>query len=262
MKGKVKAMNYIGIDIGSTAAKTVVYDGNKIVYSFTMPSGWNSKETAKLIQDMLLQRGYDVRDPNSITFSTGYGRVSVPYALQSVTEITCHGRGSYYLLGRDCTVIDVGGQDTKVISLENGQVSRFLMNDKCSAGTGKFIEILANRLNVEINEMFALAEKGVPIVISSMCTVFAESEVIGYMGNGESRENIAAGVINSIVNKVGQLCGSHVITGPCILTGGLSLSDYFIRMLSERLHQNVIGHEMGKYAGALGAALIAKQKSN
>ena len=252
-------MNFIGIDIGSTAAKTIVYDGREILCAFTVPSGWNSKETAALIKEMLIRRGYDTDDPDTVTFSTGYGRVSVPYAVQSVTEITCHAKGAFFLLGSDCTVIDVGGQDTKVITVENGRVNRFTMNDKCSAGTGKFIEVMANRLGVDLNELFNLAENGVPIDISSMCTVFAESEIIGYVSSGQPRADIAAGVIQSVVNKVGQLSERHGMTEPCILTGGLSVNNYFRRMLSKRLHQSVTGHFMGKLSGALGAALCAEK---
>ena len=133
---------YVGIDIGSTGSKVAVIDGKSLVYYFNFPTGWSSKETANEIYGRLKEKSFT---ENMRCVATGYGRICVDYADKVVTEITCHGRGAYALFERDCTVIDVGGQDTKIITLEDGQVRDFLMNDKCAAGTGKFIEIMANR---------------------------------------------------------------------------------------------------------------------
>ena len=138
--------------------------------------------------------------------------------------------------------------------------SSFLMNDKCSAGTGKFLEIMANRLGVDLPELFALAGQGEPLAISSMCTVFAESEVISHIGAGERREDIAAGVVDSVVGKVAGLCARHTIRGDVLLTGGLCDSAYLVDRLSRRLGAKVHTDPMGRYAGALGAALIARGK--
>lgn len=248
-------MYYIGIDIGSTASKTAVLGDKKL--HFCLPTGWSGKETSRIIQNKLSEMGIEVNSPNSKVIATGYGRVSVDYADRVVTEITCHGKGGLYLAGSDCTIIDVGGQDTKIITVQNGKVSNFLMNDKCSAGTGKFIEIMANRLGVTINELFELAEQGEILPISSLCTVFAETEIISYIGQGSPRENIASGIIDSVVTKVSLLCTRHGITDKILLTGGLSDNAYFAKSLSEKLKSNVFTHPMGRYAGALGAALIA-----
>ncbi len=152
-------MYYTGIDIGSTATKVVVLDGTRLVKTFVLPTGWNSRDTADAVADRLSGAGMPVTGGMKVV-ATGYGRVSVNYAAKTVTEITCHGRGGYALLGRDCTVVDIGGQDTKVIVLENGMPFSFLMNDKCSAGTGKFLEIMANRLGVTLPELFGLAGAG------------------------------------------------------------------------------------------------------
>lgn len=248
---------YTGIDIGSTASKVVVLDETEIVDRFVLPTGWNSKETAAAIAQHLAESGRPV-DEDMRVVATGYGRISVEYAAKTVTEITCHGRGGCALLGRDCTIVDVGGQDTKVITVENGAATSFLMNDKCSAGTGKFLEIMANRLGVELGELFALAEQGQPLAISSMCTVFAESEVISHIGSGERREDIAAGVVDSVVNKVAGLCARHTIKGDLLLTGGLCDCAYMVERLSHKLKVPVRSDPMGRYAGALGAALIAR----
>ena len=253
-------MNYIGIDIGSTAAKTIVFDGAKVVASFILPTGWSSKETAVRIKEQLGSSGFDVDYAETKTIATGYGRISVDYADKVLTEISCHGKGGADLMAGDCVIIDVGGQDTKIITVKNGTVARFLMNDKCSAGTGKFIEIMANRMGVDIGELFTLAEAGIPIPISSMCTVFAESEVISQIGAGKTKEDIAAGVVESVVSRVALLASRHDSPEKCILTGGLSINPYFAARLAKKLRQEVITHQMGIYAGALGAALLASDK--
>ncbi len=252
-------MYYTGIDIGSTATKVVVLDKEAMAAHFVLPTGWNSKEVARDVAERLKSMGFPV-DENMRVIATGYGRFSVEYAEKIVTEITCHGKGGASILGRDCTIIDIGGQDTKVITVENGMTTTFLMNDKCSAGTGKFLEIMANRLGVDMVELFDLAAKGEVLAISSMCTVFAESEVISHIGEGEPRENIAAGVVDSVVNKVAGLCSRHNMKGDVILTGGLCECDYLVGRLSKKLGMKVYSDPMGRFAGALGAALIARGK--
>ena len=249
---------YIGIDIGSTASKVVVTDNEFLLDSFCMPTGWNSKETAKAIMQKLKEKGFS---KDMACAATGYGRICVDYADKNITEITCHGKGAYALFKVNGTVIDIGGQDTKIITLEDGMVKDFLMNDKCAAGTGKFIEVMANRLGTDFDELYALASCGNALSISSMCTVFAESEVISYIGSGEKRENIAAGVIDSVANKVISLAKKHGIRGEVMLTGGLSFTPYFIELMSAKLDKKIHTHPFGRYAGAIGAALSLRHKS-
>ena len=248
---------FTGIDIGSTASKVVVLDQEKMVAYFVIPTGWNSKDTAREIARRLEEMGYPINEEMTV-LATGYGRISVEYAQKVVTEITCHGRGGYALVGEDCTIIDIGGQDTKAITVEKGVSTNFLMNDKCAAGTGKFLEIMANRLNVDLQEMFELASRGKPLAISAMCTVFAESEVISHIGAGEPREDIAAGVVDSVVNRVAGLVSRHSIRGKVVLTGGLCECDYLIRRLSQKINREIYSDPLGRYAGALGAAIIAR----
>lgn len=258
--GEVIFLNYIGIDIGSTATKVVVRGDNNI--EFCLPTGWNSKETLNLVKDKLI-KNYNINPEhqNNLVISTGYGRISVDYADKEITEITCHAKGATELTkSNDFTVIDVGGQDTKVINVSGGFVEDFIMNDKCSAGTGKFIEIMANRLSITLDELFIMADQGEILEISSMCTVFAESEIIGHIGNGEPRENIAAGVVDSVVSRVGQLANRQGLRGDVILTGGFSISQIFNKKLSNKLDLKIISSQKGRYAGAVGAALIAKEK--
>ena len=200
-------MYYVGIDIGSTSAKVAIFKDDELIHTMVKPTGWSSVNTANEIKDTLIEMG--IKEDDSVYVATGYGRVSVPYANKVVTEITCHGKGATYLYKDDCTVLDIGGQDTKVITVENGMIKDFIMNDKCSAGTGRFIEIMANSLGVTLEELSTLAENGKGITISSMCTVFAESEVISLIGKGTPKEDIAFGIMDSIASKVKALCSKH-----------------------------------------------------
>jgi predicted CoA-substrate-specific enzyme activase len=249
---------YVGIDIGSTASKTVVLDGESVIDFFTLPTGWNGRETAENIFQVLKEKNYT---DNMRCVATGYGRVCVDYTDKIVTEITCHGKGGWALFQKDCIIVDVGGQDTKIIQIENGQVKDFLMNDKCAAGTGKFIEIMALRLGTDLHEMYHLANNGTPAPISSMCTVFAESEVIGHIGSGKPREDIAAGVIDSVAVRVANLVMRYGQDAQMVLTGGLCDSPYFLKILSQKIGKEVITHPFARYAGALGAALTAAKKT-
>ena len=247
----------IGIDIGSTATKAVVAnDTGDIAEKLVMPTGFSSVEAADEVAKRLQQAGYNANELPVV--ATGYGRIAVPYANKVVTEITCHARGAWALFAEDGTVVDVGGQDTKAIGLAAGKVRKFVMNDKCSAGTGRFLEIMADRLGVSQQELARLAAAGQPTVISNMCTVFAESEVISLVGKGEPRENIARGVIDSVVSRVATLVG-QVPASRYFLTGGLCENDYVRMRLSEELSAPVDSCENGRFAGALGAALLAAE---
>lgn len=249
-------MYYAGIDIGSTASKVCILRDDDLLYKFVFPTGWSSVKTANEIKNKLSKLGITIN--NCIVTATGYGRISVPFADKTITEITCHGKGAYYLLNEDCTVIDIGGQDTKIISIQNGNVTNFTMNDKCAAGTGRFLELMANTLGLTIDEMCNMAQQGKEVSISSMCTVFAESEVIGLIGSGKRREDIAYGIIDSVLSKVKTLCDRHGQGYNYFLTGGLCDNRYIVKKLSEKLQADVRTSELGRYAGAIGAAIVSK----
>lgn len=251
-------MNYIGIDIGSTCAKAVAMDENKkILYKEVCPTGWSSIDTASMIRKNMEEQGISFSDARVV--ATGYGRVSVPFANKTLTEITCHAVGASWLYDeKDFAVIDIGGQDTKIILVNNGMVTDFVMNDKCSAGTGRFLEIMANNLAMRSGELCELARFGGNVTISSMCTVFAESEVISLIGRGEKKENIAYGVVSSIAEKVASQCNRLNISDKKVyLTGGLCECDYLREMLSDKLRQEVNSNKDSRYAGAMGAAIQA-----
>lgn len=242
----------VGVDIGSTAAKAAVLEGDNLVFTVLEPTGYSSVEASERIAEKLAQAGFPLEACSVV--ATGYGRVAVPYAGKSVTEITCHGRGAAWLFGPDGVVIDIGGQDTKAIVLERGRVVNFNMNDKCSAGTGKFLEIMANRMGTTLVELERLARAGSPTQISSMCTVFAESEVISLIGAGTPREDIAWGVIESVAAKVRPLVPS-VAGARHFLTGGLCENAYVVERLSAQLAAPVETCPQARFAGAIGAAL-------
>ena len=234
-------------------------DMKEIIREFVQPTGWSSIDTAEEILQKLKFAGINLSDDSSCCVATGYGRISVPYADKAVTEITCHALGAVHLFHQpDLTVIDIGGQDTKIIQIEQGFVKDFIMNDKCAAGTGRFLEVMANTLSLRPNEMFELARLDSDTTISSMCTVFAESEVIGLIGKGEPKENIAYAVVDSTIRKVtAQLSRMNGEMSTFCLTGGLCECEYIREALSKKLGKEVISSPDARYAGAIGAALSA-----
>lgn len=249
-------MHAIGIDIGSTATKVAVVDaGGSLLTTHVEPTGFSSVDASERIAAWLESVGLG---KDRVVVATGYGRVAVPYADKVVTEITCHGKGAVRLFGPDGTVVDVGGQDTKVISLSGGAVKKFVMNDKCSAGTGRFLEVMADRLAVSQGDLAEMARKGEPVSISNMCTVFAESEVISLVGRGEPRENIASGIIESVVARVATLV-AQARGESYFLTGGLCENEYFVERLSVHLGTPVRTVPQARFAGAVGAALCARE---
>lgn len=252
-------MYHIGIDMGSTCTKLAVLDENStIIYKKVAPTGWNCVETAGSLIQELEQQG--ITRENSRCVATGYGRLAVPFADKRVTEISCHGKGACHIFGQNnMTVIDIGGQDTKIIEIKNGSVQNFIMNDKCSAGTGRFLEIMAGVLGVDLNEMCEIGRRSEGhISISSMCTVFAESEVVSLIGRGTAKADIAYGIVESIVNKVKGQLGHAQISNSVCLTGGLCEVPFILEMLSLSLSRQVQSLPDGRYAGAIGAALYAK----
>ena len=254
---------FIGIDIGSTSAKAVVLDENKnIKYRILKPTGWSSIDAAEEIKAELNKLSVNVDDAKIV--ATGYGRVNVPYANKCVTEITCHALGAKHIYNcEDMVIVDIGGQDTKVIKVRDGNVTDFVMNDKCSAGTGRFLEVMANTLAMSSRDMCELAREGSGVKISSLCTVFAESEIVGLIGRGESKENIACAVIDSIINKVaGQIGHIGISSNKVVITGGLCDYDYIVESLSSMLKTKVLSSDDGRFAGAIGAAIIALIKGD
>ena len=252
---------HIGIDIGSTCTKAVVMDKGGIAYKLIMPTGWSSVDTAQSVKQNI-EANMGMMENASIT-ATGYGRISVPYAGKTVTEITCHAKGACYLYNAaDLSVIDIGGQDTKIITIERGAVTDFMMNDKCSAGTGRFLEVMANTLALRPDELCSLAQRGGGVSISSMCTVFAESEVISLVGEGKPMDEIAAGIELSVAKRCFVMSKKAGATDRITLTGGCAKNDGLKAAIEKVLKLKVIDLPIDpQLIGALGAAEFARQKA-
>jgi len=249
-------MHSIGIDIGSVATKCVVYNGG-IAASVIIPTGWSPRDASRRALDMALETSGASRNRLRSIVATGYGRVSADFADRAITEITCHARGAHSLNAGIRTVIDIGGQDSKIIRLDsNGCVTDFIMNDKCAAGTGRFLEVMARILGTEVADFDALAANADPAPISSMCTVFAESEVVSLLARGVPREEIARGVLESIASRAVALLGRFPSGGGIAFTGGLSHSRVLRGLMEERIAEPLFCSAAAQLAGALGGAVI------
>lgn len=253
----------IGIDIGSTAAKAAVVDGEGLVaWTCVQPTGFSSVDASERLREALAAAGYDVTAEDARVIATGYGRVAVPYAHKVVTEITCHGTGAVRLFGDHGTVIDVGGQDTKVIQLKGGRVAKFAMNDKCAAGTGRFLDVMARVLEVRVEDLGDLGDKSTKeIGISSTCTVFAESEVISQLAVGTDKCDIIAGIHRSVAGRVSGLCNRVGVRDRVVMTGGVAQNHGIVKALENQLGHEISTSPLTQYNGALGAALFAYQKA-
>lgn len=252
----------VGIDVGSTTTKGVLLDSSgNIIAKSLMLTGASAKQA---VETTLLNISSSSNiDLNGVpVISTGYGRARVELAEKSVTEITCHSVGVHYINPNIRLLIDVGGQDSKVIRIgPSGRPEDFELNDKCSAGTGRFLEVMARVLEVSIDELGPLAlQSKTPCSISSTCTVFAESEVIGHIGAGKSASDIAAGIHISIVSKISALSKRVGVKEPVCVTGGVALNPAFKHHLSNQLGVELWVPDEPQLTGALGAAVIALEK--
>lgn len=247
----------VGIDVGSVAAKAAAYDGEKIIATALLPTGWSPKESGNQLLTEIMNKLNITRNEIISIVGTGYGRVSLPFIDKKVTEITCHGRGAHYIDSNIRTVIDIGGQDSKVIKLnDKGTVIDFLMNDKCAAGTGRFLQVMANALEVDVGELSNLAGEVEPANINSMCTVFAESEVVSLIAEGTSKEAIASGLLHSVCNKTYSLASKIGVESNVFFSGGVSKNKKLGDLLSAKLGIEIISSDESQFLGAIGAAII------
>lgn len=253
-----------GVDIGSTTAKALVLKDGEIIGGLIGPTGTNPALAGKQILDTVISNSnYTASDVKYIV-ATGYGRVSAPFADKTVTEITCHGRGAHHISPQIRTVIDIGGQDAKVVSLgEDGRVIDFVINDKCASGTGRFLESAAQLvLYVPLENLGELSSKSTKICkISSTCTVFAQTEIVSLLAAGESKENVIAGLHSSIANRVIGMAKRVGVKPEIMMTGGVAKNIGVKKALENDLNMEVIisSDIDPQLVGALGAALIANE---
>ena len=247
-----------GIDIGSITAKAVLLRNGEITGTRVRFTGYNAKNAGRAVFDELLSEAGIAGEQISAVVSTGYGRNAVDFADKAITEITCHGAGAWFTDPEVRFVIDVGGQDSKVMRLdENGKVVDFAMNDKCAAGTGRFLEVMARAMEVDLDDFGPLSLSGEPARISSICTVFAESEVISLIAAGEPRENIVAGIHEAAASRISAMARRVGVAVPVMMTGGVAKNQGMIAALENKLGVSLIVSPCAQVNGALGAALLA-----
>ena len=253
----------MGIDVGSTASKCVIMkDGQEIVAKSLVPVGTGTSGPARAIAEVL-DNAKMTREQMDFVLATGYGRNSLEnIADKQMSELSCHAKGATYLFPDVHTVVDIGGQDVKVIEIENGMMKNFVMNDKCAAGTGRFLDVMARVLEVRVEDLGDLGDKSTKeIGISSTCTVFAESEVISQLAVGTDKCDIIAGIHRSVAGRVSGLCNRVGVRDRVVMTGGVAQNHGIVKALENQLGHEISTSPLTQYNGALGAALFAYQKA-
>ncbi|HCA28917.1 MAG TPA: 2-hydroxyglutaryl-CoA dehydratase [Ruminococcaceae bacterium] len=258
----MKPIYTLGIDVGSTASKCVILkDGKEIVSKSLIPVGAGTSGPKRAISEVLENCQLKKEDMSYI-LATGYGRNSIDFVDQQMSELSCHARGAAFLFENVHTVIDIGGQDAKVLRLGNdGNLVNFVMNDKCAAGTGRFLDVMARVLEVEIGQLAELGAKAKNHVeISSTCTVFAESEVISQLAMNTDRCDIIDGIHRSVAARVASLARRVGVEQSVVMTGGVAQNAGVLHALEKELNTKIETSPFAQYTGALGAALFAYQK--
>jgi len=253
-----------GCDVGSATGKAVVIKDDEIISYMIIPSTTKPEVTARTVMDQAVEKaGLSSIEDLDYIVGTGYGRLKVPFANENVSEITCHARGAQWLSPTVRTVVDIGGQDCKVMSMnDKGKVLEFVMNDRCAAGTGRFFEAMARVLDCGLEGLSELSLQGKnPAAITSQCSVFAESEVVTLVNEGIDLEDIVAGLHVSIANRLNAMVRKVGLTEDVVLTGGCAKNDGLAKALEDKLGVGVKKLPQDpQIAGAIGAALIAAER--
>jgi predicted CoA-substrate-specific enzyme activase len=253
----------VGIDAGSRAIKVVLMNAEtlEVIAKGVMDQGFTQEKLAFVLYKQLLdQNNLSDVDVDRIV-ATGYGRNIISIADTTITEITCHAVGVRHVVPKTMTVIDIGGQDSKLIRLDtSGKVRDFAMNDRCAAGTGRFLEVVAERMQLGLNNLGEIsAQSKNPAVISSMCVVFAETEIVGLLASGQPREDIVCGVQNAIANRLVSMAGGH-LEPPVVFTGGVAMISGMENALQSAFNCKIEIAPQPQITGALGAAILASKQ--
>jgi benzoyl-CoA reductase subunit A len=249
-----------GIDVGSLSGEAVLLVDGRIESYSIVRTGPESAETAVEALEEALKKGSIKREDIEYTVSTGYGRVVVPFADRNITEITCHARGAHFFTPTVRTILDMGGQDCKAIRCDDkGKVTRFLMNDKCAAGTGRSMEVMAGLLGIRLEDIgpLSLEATGDPLKVSNTCVVFAKSEVLSLMRQGESTSRILAGLCDGVADRVKSLVRIVGLEEDFVISGGISKNIGVVRRIEEKLGVKAHICFEPQIVGAVGAALLA-----
>lgn len=254
-------MYYIGVDSGSTNCKIVLFE-DKIVDTIITATTWDLSENISKVINQLLNK-HSIDEENYKLVTTGYGRESIEKYDYSLTEISCHAIGGWHLNNDIIGIVDIGGQDCKIIEIENGKVISFYMNDKCAAGTGSFLSMACSKLNISLSEIDYFIKTDKYVNIASMCAVFAESEIVGLLANKVDREQILLGVIVSIAYRIDQILGKANFSenDTILLTGGLAQSKVIRDTISLITKMNIVVDDQSVLAGAIGACLYGRKKN-
>lgn len=254
-----------GCDLGSTTGKVVIMNENEIIAWSVVRATRNPETTARLALDEAMARAGLTSDAELQYFiGTGYGRAGVSFIQENISEITCHARGAHWLCPTARTVVDIGGQDCKVISLDpRGKVLDFGMNDKCAAGTGRFLEAMSRALDCGLDELSAFSlQSTCPIAITKQCSVFAESEVVTLINNGADISDISAGIHDSIARRIHSMIHKVGIHSDVVLTGGCASNEGLVKSMEKRLGVSIVQLSLSpQIVGALGAALVARDRA-
>lgn len=250
-----------GIDIGSLSTDVVILKEGAVAGHAIVPTGSGGPQVARRALRQALQAGGIDGDDIHYIVATGYGRVSLDFAHRKVTEIACHARGAHRLVPSVLTVIDIGGQDSKVIRITpEGRVADFVMNDKCAAGTGRFLEVMARALEVEVERLGDIsAGASAGAAISSMCTVFAESEVVSLVAGGRPVEEIVRGLHEAVAERIAAMAHRVGLEAPVMMTGGVAKNSGVVTSLQSRLGVEIIVPPEPQIVGALGAAVMVAE---
>jgi predicted CoA-substrate-specific enzyme activase len=250
-----------GIDAGALTTDAVIMQADRILGHSILPTLADVEAAAFSAYESALSRAGISPDDISNVVATGYGRSGVTFATKAVTEITCHALGARRLFPEAATVIDIGGQDSKVIRLSaDGRVEDFAMNDKCAAGTGRFLEVMARSLDTDLTELGALSARSTRDVrISSTCTVFAESEVVALVARGIPREDIVRGLHRSVAERIYGMVVRLRAEPPFVMTGGVAKNAGVVAAIEEQLGTGVLLPDEPQIVGAIGAAIIASR---
>ncbi|MDH4291463.1 MAG: acyl-CoA dehydratase activase, partial [Dehalococcoidia bacterium] len=254
-------MYFAGVDIGSTMTKVVLLDKAGNLLSFIKgPTGPEHRQLANEVMRQALEQASLQIDDISYIVATGYGRLNVPFADRQITELSCHARGVSILFPNARTAIDIGGQDAKCMRIDNGRLVNFVMNDKCAAGTGRFLEVTATTLGIKLEDMGDVSLKATKkIQISNLCTIFAQQEVVALLSRGEKLENILAGLHDALASRVAALARRLGIEPDLVLTGGVAKNIGMVEAVKQNLGCEIFVPEEPLLTGALGAAILAKE---
>lgn len=250
----------IGLDSGSLTAKAVLMDGNRqIVSDSVIQMEVVSKRALRIAMGNVMGSADCKREDIAYIVSTGYGRRRLEFANKTITEISCHAKGANFLFPEARTVIDIGGQDSKVIAVNSrGNAPNFAMNDRCAAGTGQFLEVMAKALGLKLNDIGRLSlQSKIRLQISSVCTVFAETEAISLVAQGHSKRDIIAAIHEAIARRVVGLVGRVGLREPVVMTGGVAKNIGVVKALEKELRVSIFIPDKPQIVGALGAALFA-----